>query len=103
MLYTRLQKQIHCQYYNNKRVLPLLYLWLKTNEHFSLNLLWKKSNILFGIAGAIIMSITLFSISWTTTGMMIESSWVREYGILWGGMVGLTLGMIIFENSTERK
>lgn len=84
-------------------MLPLLFLWLKTDETIWLKFQWKWANILGCILGAIFMSIFLFSSSWTTTGMMIESSWVREYGILWGGMVGLTLGMIIFENSTERK
>jgi hypothetical protein len=34
---------------------------------------------------------------------MVETVWIREYGILWGGLFGLTAGMLIFGKSTNQK
>lgn len=82
-------------------LLPLFYLLLR----------WKpaplpKWTAKAGIAalGSIIISaIFFYSGFWAPSGARVETVWVREYGILWGGVFGLTAGMLIFGKSTDQK
>jgi hypothetical protein len=82
-------------------LLPLFFILLRWP-----NLPWVRLNLkisFFGILGGISGGIFLYSGWWQPTGAMIETVWIREYGILWGGLFGLKLGMLIFGKSTDQK
>jgi hypothetical protein len=78
---------------------------------FFILLRWEKVDItppsrmayLIGILTSILAGIFFYSQTWTPSGAMIDTVWIREYGILWGGVFGLTITMLIFGKSTNQK
>jgi hypothetical protein len=78
---------------------------------FFILLRWKKVDLhlpyrtayLSGILTSILAGIFFYSERWTPSGAMIETVWIREYGILWAGIFGLTATMLIFGKSTNQK
>ena len=82
-------------------LLPLYFILLRLPKKTTNNLNLKIG--LSGILGGILGGIFFYSGWWQPSGAMVETVWIREYGILWGGMFGLTLGMLIFGKSTDQK
>lgn len=78
---------------------------------FFILLRWKKVDLhlpyrtayLSGILTSILAGLFFYSQRWTPSGAMIETVWIREYGILWAGIFGLTATMLIFGKSTNQK